>query len=104
MQSLGDRYELDATGLQLMRAADRRIGQPLCLPLARAQLERADFPDLARLYGELGVRVASGRVVLSEEAPLAALRQALTAPKAALRRSPRDRPSLQSRRHRHLPR
>jgi hypothetical protein len=76
-----------ATGVQLMHAADRRIGQPLCVPLARAQLERTDFPELARLYGELGVRVASGRVVLNEEAPLAALRQALTAPKAALRRS-----------------
>lgn len=79
-----------ATGIQLMRAADRRIGQALCAPLARAQLARTAFPDLTRLYAELGVRVAGGRVALSDAAPLAALRQAITAPKA-VRQSPRSR-------------
>ncbi len=73
-----------ATGLALMRAADRRLRQALCVPLATAQLESAAFPDLERLYARLGVQVVGGRVVLRDDAPLASLRRAITAPKTAV--------------------
>ncbi len=77
-----------ARATALMRAADRRIGQPVCAPLTQAHLSRADFPELTQTYAALGLRVEDGRVVLDDEAPLANVRRAITSP-AADRRSAR---------------
>ena len=73
-----------ATAEALMRAADRRLGQALCVPLSDRYLGSATFPDLAALYAELGVRVVDGKVVLDDGAPQASLRRALTARPAAV--------------------
>jgi len=66
-----------ARGLDLLRAADRRLGASVCEPIARAQLARKAFPDVALVQTALGIIVRDGRVTLDDTAPLASYRRAI---------------------------
>jgi hypothetical protein len=50
-------------GLDLMRAVDRWLGQPLCEMIAGACLRERAFPDLADAYRALGLAVVDGKLV-----------------------------------------
>ncbi|MDJ0973241.1 MAG: hypothetical protein QNJ98_02115, partial [Planctomycetota bacterium] len=65
------------SGLVLMRLADRHLGVDVCERLARAALGEKRFPDLRRTHADLGIEVRDGRVVLRQDAPFAALRDAI---------------------------
>jgi hypothetical protein len=59
---------------------DRALGGPILAPIVRAHARRGTHFDLARLFADLGVRRdARGRVQLADDAPLAAVRRAITA-------------------------
>ena len=60
---------------------DRALGAPTLAPIAAAHAQHGSPFDLQGLLSELGVqRDASGAVQLSDDAPLAAVRRAITAP------------------------
>ena len=60
---------------------DRSLGEPTLGPIATAHAQRGSPFDLKALLRDLGVnRDASGNVQLSDAAPLAAVRRAITAP------------------------
>jgi hypothetical protein len=62
-------------------AIDKALGAPTLAPIANAHAQRGSAFDLSALLGELGVAVdASGAVRLSDDAPLAEVRRAITAP------------------------
>lgn len=60
---------------------DKALGAPTLAPIAAAHAQRGSAFDLQALLRELGVAVgANGVVKLSDDAPLAAVRRAITAP------------------------
>lgn len=62
-------------------AIDRALGAPTLAPIAAAHAPRGSPFDLQGLLRELGVQSdASGAVTLSDDAPLAAVRRAITSP------------------------
>jgi hypothetical protein len=61
-----------------IEVADGSVGAPVLATLYARMGPRADAPDLARLWRELGVRQERGRIVLDDRAPLAAIRRAIT--------------------------
>ena len=63
--------------IELMRRADRHLGIDVCERLARAALAEKRFPDLRTTYADLGIAVRDGRVVLRQDAPFAAIRDAI---------------------------
>ncbi len=61
-------------------AIDHALGAPTLAPVAAAHAERGTSYDLAGLFADLGVvRDAQGKLQLSDSAPLAAVRRAITA-------------------------
>jgi hypothetical protein len=70
----------------LLEVADGAVGVTVLRPLHNGMGRAAWGFDLARLFGDLGVREQRDRVTLVDDAPLAALRRAITEP---LRESPR---------------
>jgi len=61
-------------------AIDHALGAPTLAPIADAHAQRGSSFDLAALFRDLGViRDAQGRIQLSDAAPLAAVRRAITA-------------------------
>ena len=68
-------------GLALLRDAERALGVPKASPIAEALLADRAFPDMRATYAALGIRVQDGRVALDDEAPQAALRRAIMAPR-----------------------
>lgn len=64
---------------EAVSAIDRALGAPTLGPIATAHAERGSAFDLAALFRDLGVtRDASGALSLSDAAPLAAIRRAIT--------------------------
>jgi hypothetical protein len=64
----------------LLREMDRAAGTVALSELARAHLARSDFPDIEALFARLGlVRDAEGALTTVDDAPLAPLRDAITA-------------------------
>ena len=60
---------------------DHALGAPTLAPIASAHASHGSAFDLAALFADLGVnRDAKGAVQLSDQAPLAAVRRAITAP------------------------
>jgi len=59
-------------------AADRAAGAPVLRELYAGMAARPVSPDLDRLWKRLGILVHAGRVDFDEDAPLAALRRAIT--------------------------
>jgi len=64
-------------GSDLLVAVDRLIGQSLCSVVAETCLRSRAFPDVSAVYEVLGLSVVDGRIVLRDEAPLAAVRKAI---------------------------
>lgn len=58
--------------------ADRATRTTALTLLYRAMGNRPHNPDLAQIWADLGVKRQRGRVVLDDEAPLAAIRRAIT--------------------------
>jgi hypothetical protein len=62
-------------------AIDKALGAPTLAPIAAAHAQHGSAFDLQALLRDLGVAVdANGAVKLSDDAPLAAVRRAITAP------------------------
>jgi hypothetical protein len=65
---------------EVLAAVDRGLGAPVLGPIARAHARQGSPFDLHELFAKLGVnRNAKGSVQLSDSAPLAAVRRAITA-------------------------
>lgn len=64
-------------GLDLMRAADRWLGQPICTPIAERMLAAKGFPDLSATYAALGLVVDGRTLRLDPSAPRAKDAQAI---------------------------
>ena len=63
----------------VIATVDGALGQPTLGPIAAQHGERGSPFDLGQLLGELGVtRGVDGRITLSDAAPLAAVRRAIT--------------------------
>lgn len=66
---------------EVVGAVDHALGAPTLAPLVEAHAKRGTAFDLQALFAALGVnRDAQGAVHLSDSAPLAAVRRAITAP------------------------
>jgi hypothetical protein len=64
----------------LIREWDRMLGEPVLVPLCERGMVSREFPDLSDRYEELGlVRDRAGKLRLSDRAPHAAIREAITA-------------------------
>jgi predicted metalloprotease with PDZ domain len=72
--SISTRWSLEQT----LDAADRGVGAPVLRELYARLGSRPTSPDLDRLWKRLGLVVRAGRVDFDEDAPLAALRRAIT--------------------------
>jgi predicted metalloprotease with PDZ domain len=66
-------------------AADRATGVPVLAELYDKTKDRPVAVDLTGLWRRLGVSIADGEAVFDEAAPLAAVRNAITAPPATAR-------------------
>lgn len=65
---------------ELLLALDREAHKPLCRTLAEQKLTAPQLPDLSALYAQLGIAVdPNGAVQLTPDAPLAWIRDAITA-------------------------
>jgi len=72
-------------GLEVLGRIDRLFGQPLARPLAIRYGRMRTYPDTDTLLRRLGVRsLGDRRVQFDDEAPLAAVRRAITAPRDAV--------------------
>ena len=67
---------------RILDAGDAATGTTVLADLYRDMAEQPSAPDLARLFRDLGVEAVSGGVRLRDDAPLAAVRRAITAPPA----------------------
>lgn len=63
----------------VLRELDAWAGSPVFTELAGSWLPRAEFPELAALYGKLGLDVIDGEVKIRQSAPAAAVRRAIFA-------------------------
>jgi len=64
----------------VIATVDGALGQPTLAPIAEQHAKHGSPFDLGRLLAELGVtRGSGGRIALSDAAPLAAVRRAITA-------------------------
>jgi hypothetical protein len=65
---------------ELLTALDREANKPLCRTLAEQKLTAPRLPDLGAIYAKLGILVdPNGSVHLTADAPLAWIRDAITA-------------------------
>jgi hypothetical protein len=65
---------------ELLRALDREAHRALCRTLAEQKLTAPQLPDLGALYAQLGIIIdPNGAVHLTSDAPLAWIRDAITA-------------------------
>jgi predicted metalloprotease with PDZ domain len=65
------------TGTQLLAQLDRLVDEPVFMPLYRRYADRPGFPDIAPLFGRLGISVIDGQVTLQDEAELAEIRHSI---------------------------
>lgn len=68
-------------GRELLEECDRVVGEPVLLPLAERYGAQQDFPDTDALLSSIGVRFGARDLELDDRAPLASLREAITAPR-----------------------
>jgi hypothetical protein len=64
---------------RFLDVADRSVGQPVLRPLYQQMGLARHAIDLDRLWADLGVRVEGGTIRFDDQAPLAAIRRAITA-------------------------
>ncbi len=67
------------TMARLVAVGDGATGTDVLTTLHAQMGERAEAPDLPRLFAELGVSEVDGQIRFDDRAPLAAVRQAITA-------------------------
>ncbi|MBC8068515.1 MAG: hypothetical protein IAG13_09290, partial [Deltaproteobacteria bacterium] len=72
----------------MLAELDRWHGAPIFTQIAARHLAGAEFPDIAELYGRLGMTMGASTVTLDERHPAAAVRRAIMAPRAQPSRSP----------------
>ncbi len=65
----------------LLEQLDTWYGRPLFSETAAAVLEQTEFPDIEATLSRLGVSVHDGEVRLDDQAPTAAIRRAMMAPR-----------------------
>jgi hypothetical protein len=82
MRFLDRRFGMRAPqrGVDMLRAVDAWLGQPLCSVVAETCLARSSFPDVSRAYAALGLDVVDGLIVLRDDAPQAADRARIMRP------------------------
>jgi len=68
------------TGIELMRAIDTWLGEPVCEPMARRHLASAQFPSVAGAFRALGLARQDGRMVYVDGAPQQRDRTAIMRP------------------------
>jgi hypothetical protein len=73
--------ETRATLDDFLRAGDRAIGVPVLEELHARLGGKAETIDLAKVWSDLGVRDANGKIAYDDAAPSAAIRRAMTARK-----------------------
>lgn len=73
------RHKWDAS--DLLAKLDVWYGKPLFTDVAQGVLSQEGFPDIEATFAALGVDTSSGRVVLSDEHPMAEQRRAIMAPR-----------------------
>jgi hypothetical protein len=66
---------------EIIAELDSATGTTVFSDIAREMLKRPEFPDTAALLGQLGVQVIGDRVTYNDNAPLAAQREAIMAPR-----------------------
>ena len=66
------------TGPQLLGKLDSLVSEPVFMPLYDRYADKKGFPDIAPLFGRLGIDIEDGRVVLRDDAELASIRDAMT--------------------------
>ena len=66
------------TGPELMSKLDSLLSSPVFMPLYRRHADAAGFPDTAEILARLGVQISDGKVALTGDAELAAIRSAIT--------------------------
>jgi hypothetical protein len=64
----------------MLAELDRWHGAPIFTEIAARHLARAEFPDIAELYGRLGMTIGASTVTLDERHPAAEIRRAIMAP------------------------
>ena len=69
------------SGPELLRKLDTLIAEPVFMPIYRRYADAEGFPDVRPQLRQLGVTRNSDTVRLSQLAPLAAVRSAITAPR-----------------------
>lgn len=65
---------------RILDVGDAATGTTVLADLYHDMAEQPSAPDLAQLFRDLGVEAVGGRVRLRDDAPLAAVRRAITAP------------------------
>ena len=66
---------------ELLGKLDAWYGKPIFTETAEPMLAQEEFPDVDRLFGELGIDTFSGRMALDDVHPMAAQRRAIMAPR-----------------------
>lgn len=79
----GGNHEIEWPVRRILATADRAVGLTVLGDLYATLGSRPVTPDLPALWRELGIVVDAGDVRFESSAPLAALRAALTAPRAS---------------------
>ncbi|MBX9685369.1 MAG: hypothetical protein K2X27_01630 [Candidatus Obscuribacterales bacterium] len=78
VSSSGGNAASDWTPEQALAVADRRVGQPILLPLYKRFQSQAVWVDLDELWRLLGVHARADDVFLSDSAPLSSTRDLIT--------------------------
>ncbi len=78
----GGNHERDWSIGRVLSTADRAVGVDVLTGLHGEMGSKPVMPDLAALWRDLGVRRAGEDVEFDDSAPLAAIRKAITAPRA----------------------
>jgi len=68
---------------QFAAFVDQKTGASVVAPLFERYIDRANFPETAEILAALGVKGAGREMTLAADAPRAAVRSAMTAPRAA---------------------
>src|SRR5579871_125613 len=80
VQAAGGSHEVDWPIERILAAADKAVGANVMTRLHEEWGRKPVKPDLGQLWHDLGLRVADGKLEFDNSAPLAAIREAITAP------------------------
>lgn len=80
VQAAGGSHEVVWPIERILTAADKAVGVDVMTRLHDEWGRKPVTPDLTQLWRDLGLRVAGGNLEFDDSAPLAAIREAITAP------------------------